>query len=38
MLVELLASEWKSTGEDWAAWDLEHSNGLKVEVKQSAKM
>lgn len=37
MVCEILGSGWKHTGSDWAAWDLERKDGLKVEVKQSAK-
>ena len=35
----LLGSEWTlpwTTGYDWAPWDLEHEDGTKIEVKQSA--
>ncbi|WP_139193939.1 hypothetical protein [Pseudorhodobacter antarcticus] len=37
MVCEILGSGWKHTGSDWAAWDLEREDGLRVEVKQSAK-
>ena len=37
LVSELLGSDWKYAGNDWAAWDLERSDGLRVEVKQSAK-
>lgn len=37
MVSEILGSGWKHTGGDWAAWDLEHKDGLRIEVKQSAK-
>lgn len=37
MVCEILGSGWKHTGADWAAWDLERDDGLRVEVKQSAK-
>jgi hypothetical protein len=37
MVCEILGGEWKHTGGDWAAWDLERKDGLRVEVKQSAK-
>jgi hypothetical protein len=37
MVCEILGSGWKHTGNDWAAWDLERSDGLRVEVKQSAR-
>jgi hypothetical protein len=38
MVAELLGSEWKHTGADWAAWDFERADGLRLEVKQSARM
>ncbi len=37
MVDVLLGPEWRSTGGDWAGWDLEHENGTRVEVKQSAR-
>jgi hypothetical protein len=37
MVFELLGSNWKHAGNDWAAWDLERNDGLRVEVKQSAR-
>ena len=37
MVCEVLGSSWKHTGGDWAAWDLERQDGLRIEVKQSAK-
>ncbi|WP_157084430.1 hypothetical protein [Sediminimonas qiaohouensis] len=37
MVLELLGSEWEHSGNDWAAWDLERNDGLRVEVKQSAR-
>ena len=36
MVAEILGSDWRQVGNDWAPWDLERSDGLKVEVKQSA--
>ncbi|PRY82782.1 hypothetical protein CLV74_1392 [Donghicola tyrosinivorans] len=36
MVAEILGPDWKQVGNDWAAWDLERSDGLRVEVKQSA--
>jgi hypothetical protein len=36
MMCELLGEDWKYTGADWAAWDFERSDGLRLEVKQSA--
>lgn len=36
MICELLGPDWKHTGADWAAWDIEHKDGTKIEVKQSA--
>lgn len=38
MVIELLGSGWRSTGGDWAGWDLQHENETRVEVKQSARM
>ena len=38
MITELLDSGWRSTGGDWAGWDLEHESGTRIEVKQSARM
>jgi hypothetical protein len=37
MLCEILGGGWKHTGSDWAAWDFERTDGLRVEVKQSAR-
>lgn len=37
MVCELLGQGWKYTGNDWAGWDLEHEDGFRVEVKQSAR-
>lgn len=37
MVCELLGDGWKHTGADWAAWDIESDDGLRVEVKQSAR-
>lgn len=36
LVCELLGNEWKHAGNDWAAWDLERPDGLRIEVKQSA--
>lgn len=36
MVAEILGPDWKQVGNDWAPWDLERSDGLRVEVKQSA--
>ena len=36
MVAEILGPDWKHVGNDWAPWDLERSDGLRVEVKQSA--
>jgi hypothetical protein len=36
MVAEILGVSWKSVGENWAAWDLEHEDGTKLEVRQSA--
>nr|WP_309504129.1 hypothetical protein [uncultured Roseovarius sp.] len=38
MVLELLGSGWKHVGKDWAAWDLERIDGLRVEIKQSARL
>jgi hypothetical protein len=38
MVAELLGPEWKHTGADWAAWDFERADGLRLEVKQSARV
>lgn len=37
MVLELLGSGWRHAGNDWAAWDLERIDGLRVEIKQSAR-
>lgn len=37
LVAELLGSDWQHAGNDWAAWDLERADGLRIEVKQSAK-
>jgi hypothetical protein len=37
MTAELLGDCWRHTGADWAAWDLEHQDGTRLEVKQSAR-
>ena len=39
LVAELLGPEWTlpwTTGYDWAPWDLEHGDGTKIEIKQSA--
>ena len=36
LVAELLGPEWKQVGNDWTGWDIERSDGLRVEVKQSA--
>ena len=38
MVFELLGDDWKHAGNDWSAWDLERIDGLRVEVKQSARL
>lgn len=38
MVFELLGSGWNHAGNDWAAWGLERIDGLRVEVKQSARL
>lgn len=37
MISELLGCDWKHTGDDWAAWDIEGPNNVRIEVKQSAR-
>jgi hypothetical protein len=32
----LKSSGWSYTGDDWKGWDFEHSNGARMEIKQSA--
>lgn len=36
LIVEILGDEFELTSSDWAAWDITHNSGLKIEVKQSA--
>ena len=36
MVLELLGEGWRHAGDDWAAWDLQHEDGTRLEVKQSA--
>lgn len=37
MIAPLLAvNGWRHSGENWAGWDFERSDGLKLEVKQSS--
>jgi len=36
MALELLGSEWRPAGEDWGGWDIEHEDGTRLQVKQSA--
>lgn len=36
MVAALLGEGWRHCGSDWGAYDLEHSSGKKLEVKQSA--
>ena len=36
MIAEILGPAWRHTGGDWAAWDFERDDGLRLEVKQSA--
>ena len=36
MVAELLGEGWSGVGVDWAAWDLQHADGTRLEVKQSA--
>ena len=37
LVAELLGEGWDLVGQDWAAWDIQHSDGTRVEVKQSAR-
>jgi hypothetical protein len=37
MVGELLGDDWTFTGNDWSGWDHERSDGLRLEVKQSAR-
>ncbi len=37
MVAELLGPRWEYSGGDWAAWDLQHEDGTRLEVKHSAK-
>ena len=36
LVCELLGQDWTVSGADWSAWDIEHLDGTKLEVKQSA--
>ncbi len=39
MIALVLGDDWIlpwENGEDWASWDIEHRNGARIEVKQSA--
>lgn len=36
LVSEILGPDWKHSGNDWAAWDIERRDGLRIEVKQSA--
>jgi len=36
LVAELLGNDWKAVSADWRAWDIEHRDGTKLEVKQSA--
>jgi hypothetical protein len=36
MVAALLADGWRHNGADWGAYDLEHTSGKKLEVKQSS--
>ena len=35
---ELLGEDWSFAGNDWAGWDYQRSDGLRLEVKQSARL
>ncbi len=36
LVCEILGDGWKIASGDWAAWDIEHEDGTRLEVKQSA--
>lgn len=36
MLSLTLSPDWRWCSQDWSGWDFEHSDGTKLEVKQSA--
>ena len=36
IVADALGSRWNWVSEDWAAWDFERSDGVRLEVKQSA--
>jgi len=36
IVADALGSGWNWVSEDWAAWDFERSDGVRLEVKQSA--
>ena len=36
MVALLLGSGWNMVSADWAPWDVEHMDGIRLEVKQSA--
>ena len=36
LVAELLGEGWNLKSGDWAAWDIEHDDGTRIEVKQSA--
>jgi len=36
MVARLLGDDWVHKGANWSGWDLENSDGVRVEVKQSA--
>ncbi len=38
MVAELLGASWSHNGSDWAAFDLEHFSGTRLEVKQSSNL
>ena len=37
MILQILGSSWTYVGHDWAGWDLERADGVRVEIKQSAR-
>ncbi len=36
LIAEVLGPEWSHSGSDWAAWDCEHKDGDRIQIKQSA--
>ncbi len=36
LVLDTLGEGWRAHGDPWLSWDIEHADGTKVEVKQSA--